>query len=353
MDKKKVVTEVINSVLPVVLAFFIGAVIILCIGQSPLEAYRLLLGKSLLTVKGMATTLHYAAPLILTGLAIAVTFKANIFNMGVEGQMLMGGFAAALVGAYLPVPNSFLHIVLCVAVAVAVGMLGALVPALLKAKYRVNEMVVTLMLNYVIIKVLEFLATGPFKDVSSGYVATPIIAQTAMFTRLGSTKITLFFIIAMAVFCLMCVVFHKSRLGYEMDAIGRNSEFAEAVGVRVSSKIVRLMLISGALSGLAGAGWMMSEKFKYTLDFSGSPGLGWDGMLVALLGGKTPLGILLAAIFYSALKTGADLINMYTAVPREIVAVIQGLIILFLAIRFVSENFLLKKLPAQEGNAHA
>ena len=99
------------------------------------------------------------------------------------------------------------------------------------------------------------------------------------------------------------------------------------------------MLISGALAGIAGAGYMMSEQFRYTLDFSGSPGLGWDGMLIALLGRHSPGGILVAALFYSVLKTGADTINTYTSVPQEIIAVIQSLMILFLAVQFLNERF--------------
>lgn len=98
------------------------------------------------------------------------------------------------------------------------------------------------------------------------------------------------------------------------------------------------MLISGALSGIAGAGWMLSDQFKYTLTFSANPGLGWDGMLIALLGGHSPVGILIASIFYAALKTGSDSINMYTAVPKEIVAIIQGMIILFLAVKFIGDK---------------
>ena len=137
----------------------------------------------------------------------------------------------------------------------------------------------------------------------------------------------------------MWLVMKKSKLGYEITAMGKNFEFAEATGMRVSYKIITLMLISGALGGLAGAGWMLEDQYRYTLSFSGSPGLGWDGMLIALLGRHNPIGILIAAIFYAALKTGADSINMYTSVPKEIIAMIQGLIVLFLAVQFFSEKF--------------
>ena len=131
----------------------------------------------------------------------------------------------------------------------------------------------------------------------------------------------------------------KSKLGYEITAIGKNFEFAEATGMNVGKKIMIIMAISGALAGIAGAGWMMEDQYSYTLSFSGSPGLGWDGMLIALMGGHDPIGILIAAIFYAGLKTGADSINMYTSVPKEIVALIQGLLVLFLAVKFINERF--------------
>ena len=337
--------KILKTRLPVGLAFFIGGIIILCIGEDPLEAYGIMLGKSLFTGKGLLNTLHYASPLLLTGLAIAITFKANIFNMGVEGQLLLGGFFAGIAGASLDVSSPVLAKILCMLVGMACGVAFALVPAVLRAYFHVDEMVVTLMLNYAMVKVLEYLSSGPFREAGSGYVCTPIIKEGAMFERLGinNSRLTMFFFIAFGVLIVMTFVFRNTRLGMEITAIGKNPEFAEATGMRVRRKIIILMCISGALAGLAGAGHMMSEKFKYTLTFSGTTGLGWDGMLIALLGRHNPIGILLAAIFFSALKTGADNINMYTSVPKEIVGVLQGLIILFLAVQFLDERFGLRE----------
>ncbi len=220
----------------------------------------------------------------------------------------------------------------------------ALVPAILRAYFHVDEMVVTLMLNYAMIKVLEYLSSGPFREAGSGYVCTPTINGSAMFKRLGidNSRLTMFFFLALAVLIVMTFIFRKTKLGLQITAIGNNPDFAEATGMRVRRKIILLMCISGALAGLAGSGQMMSEKFKYTLTFSGTTGLGWDGMLIALLGRHNPIGILLAAVFFSALKTGADNINMYTSVPKEIVGVLQSLIILFLAVQFLDERFGLK-----------
>lgn len=336
--KNKAIKVLANSLLPVILAFIIGGIVIAAIGENPFETYWVLIKKSLFTQTGFMNTLHYASPLILTGLAIAVTFKANIYNMGVEGQMLLGGFFAGIAGAYITGMNPLLHKVICLGIGVLCGMIFALIPALLKAKCKVNEMVVTLMLNYAVLKALEFLSTGVFRDVSSGYVATPTIQGSAMFERFGKSRLTPFFFIAIAGLIVMYIIMKKTKLGYEITAIGKNLEFSEATGMSVGKKIIIMMLISGALSGLAGAGYMMSEQFKFTLSFSGTPGLGWDGMLIALLGGHSPIGVLVAAIFYAALKTGSDNINLYTSVPKEIVSMIQGLIILFLAVKFINDN---------------
>lgn len=348
MTKKNLSKQILNSIIPVLIAFAIGSIIIFAIGDNAFEVYGILFRKSLFSVKGFANTLHYACPIILTGLAIAVTFKANLFNMGVEGQMLFGAFFAGIVGSHLQNFDSFSAKVICFVVAAVCGMLFALVPALLRAYLHVDEMVVTLTLNYAMVKVLEYLASGPFRDMGSGYVRTPTVSESAMFVRFGNTYLTAFFFVTMLVFVLMWAVMQKSTLGYEITSIGNNPRFAEAVGMNTRAKIIILMLISGALAGVAGAGYMLSDQFSYTLSFSGNPGLGWDGMLIALLGRHSPVGILIAAVFYSSLKTGADNINMYSSVPKEVIAVIQALMILFLAVRFLNERYPLFRGLAQK-----
>ena len=197
----------------------------------------------------------------------------------------------------------------------------------------------TLVLNYAMARVLEYLASVVFRDTGAGYVATPPVQDSARFFLIGGSKVTPFLFIALAVFLVMAFVMTKTKLGYTITALGKNPSFAEATGLRSRRTVILLMLISGALAGIAGTGHMLSEKTFYTLDFSGSPGLGWDGMLIALLGRHSPGGILAAALFYSALKTGSEAIGLYANVPNEIVAVIQSLIILFLAVRFLNEKY--------------
>ncbi|MEG0979487.1 MAG: ABC transporter permease, partial [Oscillospiraceae bacterium] len=304
MASKKLFKNILNTLLPVLLAFAIGGIIILAIGENPITTYSIMIQKSFLSVNGLLKTLHMASPLILTGLAIAVSFKANVFNMGVEGQMLLGAFFAAVAGFSFDLPP-VVHVTICLLTGMIVGAIFALIPALLKAYFKVNEMVVTLMMNYVAIEIVKFLAQGVYKDPTSGYVSTYTINPSAMFNKLGNTGITAFFLISLALFVIIFIIMKKSKLGYEITAMGKNPEFAEATGMKISKKIIIIMLISGALSGIAGAGFLMSEKFRFTLDFSGNPGLGWDGMLIALLGAHNPVGIIIAAIFYAGLKTGS------------------------------------------------
>ncbi|MGH4037338.1 MAG: ABC transporter permease [Sphaerochaeta sp.] len=338
MKNNNIGKDIANSLIPVILAFIIGGFIIAFLGENPFTTYWVLIKKSLLTTKGFANTLHYAAPMILTGLAIAVTFKANIFNMGVEGSFVLGGFCTAVFASRITGLDPITTKLLCFVIGAVFGMLFSLIPALLKANFKVDEMVVTLMLNYALVKILEFLATGPFREQGAGYVCTATVSRNSMFTRFGNTRLTFFFFITLVVFILMYILMKKSKLGYEITAIGQNSSFSEACGMRVKKKIIILMLLSGALAGFAGAGYMLSDQYKYTLSFSGNPGMGWDGMLISLLGSHSPVGVFIAAIFYSVLKTGSDNINLYTAVPQEIVAVIQSLIILLLSIQYLNKK---------------
>jgi len=346
-DDSTLGNQILNALIPVGLAFLIGAVGILIAKQNPLTAYYVMISQSLFDLDGLMKTLHYAAPLILTGLAIAVSFKAKLFNMGVEGQLLVGGFVVSYAAyrlSFLPGP---MLIPVLLGIGLLSGLLTALIPALLKAYYNVNELVVTLLLNYAIIEVLEYLTSNVFRDPSAGYVSTPMIGSAAVISRLFGTRLTMFFLVALIAFAIMYVVFKHSKLGYEIEAMGKNLEFSEAVGMGVRRKIITIMLISGSLAGLGGAGWMLSEKYAYTLNFSGSPGLGWDGMLIALLGSHSPVGVFIAAIFYAALKVGSNSIALYTDVPSEIVGLIQALIILFLSIRFIRNTGLLHSLTCR------
>ena len=230
--------KIINSVLPVLLAFTIGGIIIAVLGSNPFEVYGVMIRKSLMEMKGITRTLQLAAPLLLTGIAISLCFKANIFNMGIEGQLIFGGFMAGIFGSYVTIPNPLLHILLCFAVGIACAMAFALIPAVLRAVYHVDEMVVTLVLNYAMAKVLEYLSTSVFRDAGSGYVCTPAVQNTAKFFLLGKTKMTAFVFVSFAVFLFVSFLMTKTKLGYSIEALGKNPDFAEATGLRSRRKVM-------------------------------------------------------------------------------------------------------------------
>src|SRR5690554_3467990 len=154
----------LSILVPILAAFVLGAVLIALIGENPILTYKIMIQKSLFDTSGILKTLHFASPLILTGLAIAITFKANIFNMGVEGATVLGGFFAGVVGFSLQGLPPLVHVTLCLLTGIITGMLYTLIPAILKAYFKVDEMVVTLMLNYVVVELVKFLAQGVFRD---------------------------------------------------------------------------------------------------------------------------------------------------------------------------------------------
>lgn len=341
----------INAIIPVLIAFSIGAIGILLAKENPLTAYGLMFSKSLFSLKGIFQTLHIAGPLILTGLAIAISFKAGLFNMGIEGQLVSAGFVVAILGNSLGYLPGIILIPLLLVVGMVVGVLVAIIPTFLKALYNVNEMVVTLLMNYAIFLVLEYLTSNVFRDAASGYVSTPRISSNAIPTRLFSDyRITIFFLIVLAVFILFYFIMNHSVLGFEITALGKNRHFAEATGMKIQKKIIIIMLTSGALAGLAGAGWLISDQYVYTLSFSGTPGLGWDGMLIALLGNHSPIGILIAAVFYAVIKTGNQNIAIFTNVPSEIVVLLQALIVLFLSLKVFVKPKTFDKVVIKEGD---
>lgn len=353
---RKTLLGALNILVPVLLAFAIGAVFILALGKNPLTAYWYLIKQAFLVPGGFKDTLAYTSPLILTGLAIAMSFKSNIINMGVEGQMYIGAFAATWAGFTFDLPAA-IHIPLCILCGIFFGSLFALIPALLKAYCHTNEMVLTLMLNYVAIIFCKYLTNGPFKQ-NIGYPATAQVLPSAMLPRLGdSTQLSASIFFGLACVVLIWFVYNKTKLGFEMDAIGKNIRFAEATGMNVKRKIIIIMVFSGAIAGLAGATEMLGVHRRFMPDFSTNPGLGWDGMLVALLGYNNPIGVLIAAIFFGAMKYGGTSMQMYVGVPNDVINVIQGLLILFLSVRFFKDTpafrRVLAKITPAKGKAQA
>lgn len=328
---------IIKPIITIFIAFAIGGILIAISGKNPFYAYAALFKGAFSGNGGFYNTLFSATPLIYTGIATAIAFKANIFNMGVEGQLYLGAFTAAYVGAYVTGLPHIAHVVLCILAAAVVGGLFAAIPGFLKGYLNVDEMVVTIMLNYVATLFTGYLASYPFKAKGVGFSATEIIRKSSELPRFSRvSQFNVSFIIAVAVVIFAYFLFKKTTLGLEIKSIGENRNFAEANGMNTSFKIVVIMVISGMIGGIAGAGEILGVHHRFIANFS--PGYGWDGMTIALLGKNNPIGVFIAAIFFGVLKSGGSTMELAVGVPRSLINILQGLIIFLLAVDFAIKS---------------
>ena len=321
--------KILPQVILILLAFLAGAIVLLATGYSPIEAYGALLVGAFGDIHGIGQTFTQATPIIFTALAFLFAFKAGLFNIGAEGQLLVGAFAAALVGISINGLPSIIHVFLALLAGALFGGLWALIPAFLKTRLGAHEVITTMMLSYVALYVTGYFVNYPYK--APGWVAqTPPIAESAELPRiLPPTQLSASIFIAVVLVVFTGYILQKTVLGYEVRAIGLNAAAAENGGINVERGMILALVISGAMAGLGGAGEVLGVHRRFIEAFS--PGYGWDGLAVALVGGLNPLGVLLAAILFGTLRSGGMTMNRVTGVPLDIVTVLQALVILFVA----------------------
>jgi simple sugar transport system permease protein len=312
----------------VALALVAGAAFILAIGEDPLDIYALMLRETFGTGYGIGQTLFKATPLIFCGLAVAVGFRAGLFNIGVEGQLTVAAFAAALAGArFAPLPAPLL-LPLTLLVAMLVGAAWGAVPGVLKARFGAHEVINTIMLNFIAMALVSYLGRGVFQPAT---VRTAEIGAGATLPRLDTwwpalrgSPANLSLLLGLLAAAAVGVLLFRTRLGYELRALGLNAPAAQYGGVPLGVTQVKAMAISGTLAGLAGMNFVLGYKHFFELGFSA--GAGFLGIAVALLGRNHPAGVVLAALFFGALSYGGLAINQ--RVPKELVDVLQAIVIL-------------------------
>lgn len=330
--------EILIPLVAVVLALLIGSAFILFVGENPLTAYGILFKESFGSMRNLATTLQRATPLMFTGLAVAFAFRAGLFNIGAEGQLYIGAFAAAWVGFTFTNLPRLVHLPLAIVAGMIGGALWAAIPGFLKAKLGVHEVINTIMLNFIALFLTDWLATGPFHG-GSWVPETARIAPTAALTRLYlPTRLSSGIYIALLAALVAYLILWKSKRGYELRAVGLNPEAAEYGGINVARNTIIAMAISGAFAGLAGTEQILGLHNRFILRFSSD--LGFMGIAVALLGKNHPAGVVLAAILFGALQAGSAAMDRLTAVPRELITIIQALIIFFVAAEFLIRRML-------------
>ena len=274
-------------------------------------------------------TLARATPLVFTGLAAAVAFRARFWNIGAEGQLYFGALAATWFGTgLLSLPPGLMIPFLFVAGAMAGGIL-LYVPAVLRARLKVDEVVTTLLLNFVVLLLVSYLIEGPWKDpMSLGWPqAAPIIDEGVLPKLIARTRLHFGFVLALAAAVIVWLLITRTVWGFEIRAVGHNPEAASFAGISLSGTVLRTALLSGGLAGMAGVSEVAGLKGYLTLDLS--PGFGYAGIAVAMLAGLHPLGVIAAAVFLSAIFVGADSMSRATGVPSYLADVITAVSLLF------------------------
>jgi general nucleoside transport system permease protein len=323
--------------LAIVTAVVVGGVIIAIVRGNPILAYYGLISGSFGSAKALSETAVWATPYIFGGLAVALAFKGGLFNIGAEGQLAIGATVSALIGYALPGWLGFdipliIHLPLVVLVGMAAGALWASIAGFLKAYTGGHEVINTIMMNYIALNTISFLLNGPMKDRDPNNVIarTPLIADSARIPPIfEGLRVHWGFVFALLVAFFIWWLLNKTTLGFEIRTVGANPDAAKYAGMNVKKIIIVTMALSGALAGLAGTIEVTGLNYRHELGFS--IGYGFDAIAIALLGKSHPLGVVLAAILFAAMRNGATRMQFLTQMPIDLISMLQALILLFVA----------------------
>jgi general nucleoside transport system permease protein len=326
---KRWLLPLVPPLIAVVAALLVGAGFILAVGQDPAQVYGAMASGVFGSAYGWGQVLFKATPLVFTGLAVALGFRAGLFNIGAEGQALMGSFVMGVVGAALaPRLPGFAVLIVATVAGIATGAVYGGIPGVLKARFGAHEVINTIMLNFVAAALINYFGHTGFVHET---VHTPELPAAAMLPRLGlwwpalqGSPVNLSLLLAALACVAVGLLLWRTPFGYELRATGMNPGAAEYGGARVPSVWVKTMALSGALSALVGVNFVFGYKGYFESGFTS--GVGFLGIAVALLGRTHPVGVVLAAFFFGALSQGGLVIN--SLVPKELVDILQAIVIL-------------------------
>jgi ABC-type uncharacterized transport system permease subunit len=310
-------------------ALLVGAALIAILGKSPLAAYEALLNGAVGNTNSIAETLLKAIPLTLAGVGVSIAFRANVFNVGAEGQLYLGAMAAGWVGLLLGDQPWFVVIPAMMVSAMLAGALWAGVAGILKVALGASELINTIMLNYVAIFFVGYLLHGPLQDPTSPLGQTARLGEAARLPRiLEGTRLHAGLLIALVVVVVAYVLLWHTVWGFRIRAAGHNPEAARSAGINTTWVILSSLLLSGALAGLAGFSEVAGVQRRMIENIS--PGYGYTAIVVALLGRTNPPAVFIAALLFAGLQVGASTMESAVGVPSSIATIIQYLIVLLI-----------------------
>lgn len=338
---RRIFKPMVVPALALLTAFLVGALIMFLSGDNPIEAYRGLFQGAFGDGKAWARTIRKTIPFVFTGLSVAVAFKAGLFNIGASGQFIMGTIFSVFVGVNFEGTPPVIHITLALGAGILGGALWGAIPGILKVTTGAHEVIVTIMLNYVAALFAGWTVyaggtqgqrPGPLWDPDAGAISqTAQIFDSAKLPWLVPPPHSVHAGVFIALITVVVIwwLLYKMTIGFEIRTVGQNMKAAAYAGIRVNWTIVLTMLIAGGLAGLAGGIETLGFNHKFAPEFGG--GVGFDGIVVALLGQTNPFGVLLSAFLFGALDGGASRMQFESGVSADIIAIIQALVLAFVA----------------------
>ncbi len=344
MKKKTNILEsnVLYTIIAIIIGFLIGAIFLAAAGISPAAAYGKLLNGIFGKPKFMVWTLVYASPLIFTGLSVAFSFRTGVFNIGAEGQFVVGSLAACIVGILVELPP-VLHALVCILVAALAGALWAYIVGIMKVKRGIHEVLSFIMFNWIAFYLSNYAVNTEILHKEGDGEATKNVLDSArilfpesIMDMLGCNSANWGFIFAIVAAVIIWVIIEKTTLGYKLKAVGFNKDAALYGGINAEKSILTALGISGALAGIGGAVQLLGMGARIS-QFAGQEGYGFEGITVALIAGSNPIGCIISGIFYGAMKYGGAKLTMVGA-PEEVIDIIMGCVVIFIAISQIFKN---------------
>lgn len=329
-----------RTLISIVVGFAVGAVFLAAVQINVGAAYGKLFSSIFANAKSLSYSVVYATPLIILGLSVAFSFRTGVFNIGAEGQFVVGSMAACVVGILVPAPAIVL-VPLCVLASAVAGAVWGMIVGILKVKWGINEVLSMIMFNWIAFYLSNYIAGLPAIKSDGNAEATKNVQEAAMIllpksviSKLGlcnSANWGIFVAILLSIFCY--VVIEKTTLGFSLKAVGSNRDAAEYAGINVNRAVLTALGISGAMGGIAGAMNLLGMGQRISI-FTAQESYGFQGIIAALIGNSNPLGVFFGGLFYGAIKYGGSRLNLIGA-PSEVVNVIMGTVVFFIAISHI------------------
>lgn len=324
------IASLVESLLAVSVSFVLSGVILLLAGHDPVNALSHLLDRTLLRSSGLQEVLVHATPLLLAGLAVLIAARAGLWNIGIDGQVLAGALSAAVVGGWLEGAGRPVLWASAIFAAIAGGALWATIPALLRARWEINEIVTTVMFNYVAISLTAWLVKGPLRDPDLVAAQTPLIPAGLRFASLGDTRVHVGLVLALVIWVFVAWWLQWSVAGFELRAIGENPRAARHAMMPVVVVLCAALVASGALAGLTGGSDVLSTKGTFQAEWY--PGYGLTAFALVFLARRHVLALLPAALFLGALAYGADVLPRAAGIHSAFFALFEGILLVVLAV---------------------